>query len=134
MALGSVALEETPDRLGAYPRLSDDQLLALRGVGQELATSVGDVLFPEGDRACGFFVVLAGKVAMIQDGESEPQVIAVHGPRRFLGELSILVGQPAFYTAEVAESGSVLRVPVERLREQVEEDPAFADMVLHAFL
>jgi thioredoxin reductase (NADPH) len=136
MALGSVALEETPDRLGAYPRLGDDQLEALRVVGQEQATSPGDVLFREGESDYDFFVVLAGKVATMQDGEGEgePRVIAVHGPRRFLGELSILVGQPAFYSAVVAEPGSVLRVPVERLRERVGEDPAFADVVLHAFL
>ncbi len=78
--------------------------------------------------------MLAGKVAIIQGAEDAEQLIAVHGPRRFLGELSLLIGQPAFYTAKVVEPGSVLRVPVEHVRERVGEDPAFGDLVLRAFV
>ena len=134
MALSSASLEETPDQLGAYPRLSDDQLDALRSVGEEKPTSPGDVLFREGEQHDGFYVVLAGKVAMVQGAEDAEQLIAVHGPRRFLGELSVLVGQPAFYTAKAVEPGSVLRVPVERVRERVGDDPVFGDLVLRAFV
>ena len=134
MALNSVPLEETPDQLGAYPRLSDDQLGALAAVGEQQSVAPGDVLFKEGDEDYDFFVVLDGKVAMVQDGESGEQLIAVHGPRRFLGELGLLVGQPAFFTAKVVEPGDVLRVPIERLRERVGDDPAFGDLVLRAFL
>jgi thioredoxin reductase (NADPH) len=134
MALSSVPLEETPDQLGAYPRLSDDQLDALRVVGEEKPTSPGDVLFREGEQHDGFYVVLDGKVAMVQGAETAEQLIAVHGPRRFLGELSVLVGQPAFSTAKAIEPGSVLRVPVERVRERVGDDPVFGDLVLRAFV
>ena len=92
------------------------------------------MLFKEGDEDHDFLVVLDGKVAMVQDGENGEQLIAVHGPRRFLGELGMLVGQPAFFTAKVVERGAVLRVPIERLRELVGDDPAFGDLVLRAFL
>ena len=42
--------------------------------------------------------------------------MGIHGPRRFLGEISLLTGQAAFVTAVVVEAGEVLVVPVERLR------------------
>ena len=52
------------------------------------------MLFCEGDRDCGFFVVLDGKVAGCPgDSRGEPRLIAVHGPGRFLGDLSLLTGQ-----------------------------------------
>src|SRR4051794_37436744 len=102
MALGSVPLLETPDQQGAYPRLSDGQLDALRALGEQQPTDKGSILFREGEEDYDFYVVLDGKVAMVQDDE----VIAVHGAGRFLGELSVLLGQPAFFSAEVVEAGS----------------------------
>ena len=61
-------------------------------------------------------------------------MVAVHGPGRFLGELSLLTGQAALLTAVVHEPGQVLAVPVERLRELVSQDPALGDLVLRAYL
>ena len=60
--------------------------------------------------------------------------MGVHGPRRFLGEISLLTGQAAFVTAVVVEAGEVLVVPVERLRELVLEDTALGDVILRAYL
>jgi thioredoxin reductase (NADPH) len=52
--------------------------------------------------------VLDGKVA-IRDGDGPAaRLVAVHGAGRFLGELSLLTGQAAFFTAEVIEPGEVL--------------------------
>src|SRR5689334_17413649 len=70
--------EETPDQHGAYPRLGDDQLDALRTAGEELSTREGDVLFEEGQAPYDFFVMLDGKAAMLDSGEGGERVIAVH--------------------------------------------------------
>jgi thioredoxin reductase (NADPH) len=58
----------------------------------------------------------------------------VHGPRRFLGELNLLTGQTVFVTAVVAESGEVLVVPVDRLRQVVARKPGIGDLILRAYL
>ena len=127
--------EETPDLQGAFPRLSDAQIAALDAQGQRRSTQPGDVLFAEGDRDCDFFVVLAGKAASVEgNGTPEERVIAVHGPGRFLGELSLLTGEGAWYSAVALDAGEVLAVPVARLRELVARDPAFGDLVLRAYL
>jgi thioredoxin reductase (NADPH) len=123
-------VEETPDRDGAFPRLSDEQIARLSAYGERRATSEGEVLFHEGDPDYDFFVVLDGMVAIMDDAG----VIAVHGPGRFLGELSLLTGQAAFFTAVVREPGEVLVVPVSRLRELVGADPVLGDLVLRAYL
>jgi thioredoxin reductase (NADPH) len=127
-------LAETPDRHGAFPRLSNAQIEELARHGERRQTQRGEVLFREGDERYDFFVVLEGKVAVVDPDGGEESVIAVHGPRRFLGELSLLTGQAAFFTAVVAEPGEVLVVPVERLREMVAQNPALGDLILRAYL
>ena len=126
---------ETPDLQGAYPRLSDEQIAALDAQGRRRPTRPGDVLFAEGDRECDFFVVLAGRVASVEGrGTPEERVIAVHGRGRFLGELSLLTGEGAWYSAVALDAGEVLAVPVIRLRELVARDPVLGDLVLRACL
>jgi thioredoxin reductase (NADPH) len=127
--------EETPDLHGAYPRLSDAQIASLAVQGRHRATRPGDVLFAEGDRECDFFVILAGKVASVEaKGTPEERVIAVHGRGRFLGELSLLTGEGAWYSAVALDAGKVLAVPAGLVRELVARDPAFGDLILRAYL
>jgi len=128
-------LAETPDTYGAYPRLSDAQIEALAALGPRLGVQPDQVLFREGERNCDFFVVLAGTVAVVEGrGTPEEHVISVHGHGRFLGELSLLTGEGSFYAAVAADTGEVLAVPVDRLRELVAHDPALGDLILRAYL
>src|ERR1700722_17054780 len=93
-------LEETPDTIGAYPRLSEQQIGMLDALGERRSSQPGEVLVHDGDKWADFFVVLTGQVAIVEAyGCAEEQLIAVHGPGRFLGELSLLTGQAALYSA-----------------------------------
>jgi thioredoxin reductase (NADPH) len=128
-------LVETADRSGAFPRLDDGQLAALEAIGERRRVQRGDVLFREGDTRYDFFVILSGKVAIVEGHDSgRERTIGVHGERRFLGELNLLTGQAAFLTAVVMEDGEVLAVPPERLRELVTHDTNLGDLILRAFL
>ena len=127
-------LAETPDLYGAFPRLSEAEIEALAAYGQRRRTQPGEVLYREGDSRCDFFVILAGKVAIVTGYGGDEHVISVHGPGRFLGELSLLTGQTVFVTAVVREPGEVLVVPVERLRHLVTRDPLLGDLILRAYL
>ncbi len=127
--------EETPDLYGAFPDLGEGQIAMLFERGECRMTRVGEVLYREGDMHYDFVVILEGKVAVSEGSERPGQhVVGVHGPRRFLGEISLLTGQAAFVTAVVVEPGEVLVVPVERLRELVLEDTALGDVILRAYL
>ena len=125
-------ISETPDRQGAYPRLSDEQLAMLASRGSTRPTSEGEILFREGDPSCDFFVILDGLVAIVEGDDDE--VISVHGRHRFLGELNVLTGQPVFVTAVVQAPGEVLVVPADRLKDIVTGDPALGDIILRAYL
>jgi thioredoxin reductase (NADPH) len=127
-------VEETPDRQGAYPRLTPEQIEALAPYGAARRTAAGEVLLRATETADEFLVILAGRVAVVDDGEPSQRLIAVHGPGRFLGELGLLIGQALFFTAIAQDSGEVLAIPVDRLRSLVTQDSGLGDLILRAYL
>jgi hypothetical protein len=63
---------EAPDHDSAFPRLSEDQLARLERFGARRRTQPEEALFLEGDRMYDFYVVLDGKVAVL-DGYRHPR-------------------------------------------------------------
>ncbi|MGW0640168.1 FAD-dependent oxidoreductase [Nocardia salmonicida] len=122
---------ETPDDVGAYPRLSDAQVATLAVGGTRRAVRAGERLVRAGAPSDEFFVIVSGTVAIVDDAG---RVLRVHGPGRFLGELGLLEGQVAFYNARMIEDGEVLVVPVRRIRTLVEHDPMLSDLILRTYL
>jgi CRP-like cAMP-binding protein len=66
-------------------------------------------------------------------GENE-QLIARHGPGRFLGELNLLTGLRVFVSARVAEPGEVIVIPAAGLRHVIANQPSLSDVILAAFI
>lgn len=129
------AVRETPDRYGAFPRLTSEQFEDLTAHGERRRTAEGEVLYREGEPFREFLAILSGTVEILHDlGGPDERTVAVHGPGRFLGELGLLEGQTAFNTAVVREAGEVLAVPVERQRALVGRDPVLGDLILRAYL
>lgn len=129
-------LPETPDTTGAYPRLNDEQILLLSQHGERKTLAEGTTLFCAGDRDCGVFVVLDGKVRVVQEEGpgGEARVIAVHGRGRFVGDLSMLTGQAVYVTAVAQTDVEVLEVLYDGLKEAVTQDQALGDLILRAFV
>jgi thioredoxin reductase (NADPH) len=128
-------IEETPDLQGAYPRLNDAQLTTLAEAGRRRAVEPEEILFREGERDCDFFVILAGKVAVVEGrGTPEERFIGAHGRGRFLGELGLLTDEGSYYTAIAVEAGEVLAMPVARLKEIIARDSALGDLIVRAYL
>ncbi|MFB8003850.1 FAD-dependent oxidoreductase [Nocardia sp. NPDC056000] len=126
---------ETPDDVGAFPRLSQAQVATLAAGGTRRAMTAGAILIRAGAPSDEFFVILSGTVSILDDADgAEHRVLRIHGPGRFLGELGLLEGQVAFYTARMAEDGEVLAVPIDRIRALVEHDPMLSDLILRAYL
>ncbi|MHC2999356.1 cyclic nucleotide-binding protein [Microbacterium sp. HJ5] len=129
-------LPETPDTSGAYPRLSAEQIMLLRPYGDVKRLAEGAMLFCAGDRDCGLFVVLDGKVRVVPEDDpgGPPRVIAVHGRGRFVGDLSMLTGQAAYVTAVAQTDVEVLEIAYDRVKEAVTPNQALGDLILRAFI
>jgi thioredoxin reductase (NADPH) len=126
---------ETPDVGGMFPRLGEDQFAELSEHGRRRQMEPGDVLIREGQRDRDFLVILSGKVAVYEGyGTPEQQLVRLHGPGRFLDEIGLLIGQPAFVSSVAYEPGEVLAVPLPALREVVAADPKLGDLILRALV
>jgi thioredoxin reductase (NADPH) len=64
----------------------------------------------------------------------ENHVIAVHGPRRFLGELNLLTGGRVYLSAVVRDPGEVIQVPIADLRRLVADDEELSNLILRAYM
>jgi thioredoxin reductase (NADPH) len=126
---------ETPDPDDAHPRLTPQQIAALERLGERRRVQAGEVLYRAGDRDHPFFVVLDGLVAGVDRfGEHDERIVFVHGRGRFLGELGLLTGEPAYLTAVVCAPGEVLAVSIERVRGVCTDDAGLGDLLLRSFL
>jgi thioredoxin reductase (NADPH) len=118
----------------AFPTLTDDQIDFLMRYGEVREIQPGQVLFAEGDRSYDFNVILAGEAEIVENFGGEARRIAVHGARRFLGEMNMLTGQSVYLSAVMRDGGEVLAIPPEKLKEIVTEEPTLSDTILKAFL
>jgi len=126
---------ETPDLYGGFPRLEPARIEMLATRGRRRPTRRGEVLIREGEPDPAFYVVLRGMVEVVEGYQTpEQRVVRVHGPGRFLGELGLLNRQASFFTSVVAVAGEVLEVPIEQIRALVNQDVAFGDEILRAYL
>jgi thioredoxin reductase (NADPH) len=115
--------------------LSEEQVTTLSELGRRRRVEANETLIRAGDLTWDFYVVLAGKAAVVESrGTPYERLVSLHGPRRFVGELGLLTGEAAFYGAVAVEAGEVLAVPGSQLRTLVASDPDFGDLILRAFL
>ncbi|HXB49252.1 MAG TPA: FAD-dependent oxidoreductase [Streptosporangiaceae bacterium] len=115
-------------------RLSERQIAQLRKHGETRPTAAGEELVREGDRGYDFFVILSGRVRIVDHQAGVERELAVGGPGEFVAELNLLTGERLFTTVVVAEPGSVLVVPLDRLQALIGRDQALGTLILQTAL
>ncbi len=127
--------EDSFDRDAAFPRLGDDLIEVLDAAGRRRPLTEGELLFQTGDQVSEFFVVLSGRVAIVDGyGRPDERVLGVHGEARFVGELSLMTGEPVYNTAVVRESGEAIVLELDVLRRVIGANQQLGDLVLSAFI
>ncbi len=104
-------MAEVVDHLRAVPLfqgLSDRALESVAALAAERSFDAGDAVTKEGDAGDAFYVVTAGHLDVTQGGRHLTDL----GPGDFLGEISLIDGQPR--TATVTAVGPVDLVCIRR--------------------
>jgi thioredoxin reductase (NADPH) len=122
------------ERRPAEAELTDEQLGLLTEIGSRRHVQVGDALYRFGQEDYEFFAIVDAEVEIVGGTYDEEINLAVHGPRRFLGELSLLTDETSRVMARVSKPGEIVAVPRAELRAYMARDPEFADIVLAAFI
>lgn len=104
-------------------QLEDVELLAIAGESANLTWSAGSQVIASGTAADGLYVVLSGRVQVLEPGGAE---VSVLGPGEYVGEFSLLLGNPRRHDVVAVEDSELMVVPKERIDRLLEEQPDFA--------
>jgi thioredoxin reductase (NADPH) len=117
-----------------FPTLDAAQLERLREVGHERAVHAGEILFEQGDAATRFFVVIEGSIEVVHPDAAGEQLITVHEPGGFTGEINILAGTHSLVRGRARTAGRVLEMDRAALRTLVASDADLSEVVMRAFI
>ncbi len=84
----------------------------------------GTVIFREGDFGDALYVVESGQVAVVSQPMRE--TIAILGPGNFVGEISLLLGQPRTASLEVTIDGQLWALSKNDFDDLISTRPAIA--------
>jgi thioredoxin reductase (NADPH) len=114
----------------AWPQFTDESRALLDSVGFVTTFDVGDVLWEAGD-AYDLHHVLTGEVGLVDRRDGRVAFVVEAGD--FVGELGMLMGQPAFLAGVAITGGAVLRVRLSDLRRLLATTTELSNVVLSAF-
>ena len=98
-------------RVAPFDRLPEPERAALSGEILAAHVETGEVVFGEGEKLPGLFVIEHGTVDVLS---SDDDVVSQRGPGEIMGERGLLRGGKAMLTARVREEARLLLIPADR--------------------
>ncbi|TFG82921.1 MAG: cyclic nucleotide-binding domain-containing protein [Spirochaetales bacterium] len=96
-------------RVYFFKNLDDEEIRLVLSVCHEARYAPGEVLFPEGAVADRFYIVIEGRVEVWKNfNDPKPDLLGVHGPGHFFGEMALVDDLPRSATAVSREDTLVL--------------------------
>jgi len=121
-------------RTQAFPVLTAAHIDRIRPSGRSRDVQRGEILFEPNDTNVPFFVLLSGRMEIVQPGLDGERSIATHGPGEFTGEITMISGQLCLVRGRVTEPGQFLEVDGDALRSLVAKDAELSEILLRAFI
>jgi thioredoxin reductase (NADPH) len=120
----------------AFPTLDDECLADLAECPHTARKTFSDgaPLFRAGERGSMFFVVISGRVEIVDESGNEPKTVVFHERGQFAGDVSQITGRPAVVSAYARGKTEVYEVSQESLREIINVHPDLGDLIFQAFI
>lgn len=96
-------------QMHTFEGISDDDLLKLLPAAKEIVAAADDILFNEGDPPSGLYVLLEGRLEISKMIGGRSVVLEQYQPGVFVGEISILTGQPHMATGRAMTASRYLK-------------------------
>src|SRR5271163_418764 len=118
-----------------FPVLEPEEIERLARFGERKSYLAGQRMAATGEIAPGAFLILGGRVDVMQRGtEGHPELIVTHGPGSFMGELAQLSDRPALVDADATETVEALVIPPRRLRDLLVEEAEIGERIMRALI
>jgi thioredoxin reductase (NADPH) len=121
-------------RTQAFPALNAAQINRVRSGSKLRQVEKGEILFDVGDTNVPFFVLLSGRMEIVQSDLHGEQFVARHGPGEFTGEMTMMSGRRSLVRGRVTESGEFLELTGDGLRALVARDAELSEVFMRAFI
>ncbi len=119
----------------AFPNLDDRQLGMLEPLGTRRKVRKGEIIINAGDREFPMVLVISGDLEVYEPRDETEQMLAMAGPRSFIGEVSMLTGTSSLASIRgLAEESEVLLIPAAELRKALAELPGVGEPLVQAFM
>ncbi len=118
----------------AFPVLTEAQIRRIRLLGHVRNVERGEIVFNINDPEIPFFVLLSGKMDIVQPGLEGERTIASHGPGEFTGEMTMISGQRGLVCGRVTEGGEFIELNGDTLRSLVAKDAELSEILMRAFI
>ena len=116
-----------------FPKLADAQIERIASVGRKRQVAKGEMLINQGDVA-PFFLVISGRLDIIQPTAQGELPIVQHKPGEFTGELNMLTGRRSLVCARMGEAGEVIELNPEEMQAIVQTDVGISQVLMTAFI
>lgn len=91
-------------------------------------------MFKPGDTAVPFFVLLSGRMEILQPALDGERIIARAEPGEFTGEMTMISGHRCLVIGRVTDNGEFLEISSENLRVLVAKDAELGEILMRAFI
>ncbi|MDZ4801685.1 MAG: FAD-dependent oxidoreductase [Bryobacteraceae bacterium] len=122
-------------RTQAFPALTEQQIARVGDIGRPRTAQLGDILFAPGDTSVPFFLLLSGRIEIVQPDVKGERTVAIHDRRgEFTGEISMISGQRCLVLGRVTEPSEVVEINDTDFRALVARDAELSEILLRAFI
>jgi CRP-like cAMP-binding protein len=122
---------EVLSRLPLFSQVAPDLLVGLSSAVQQVRLGRGDMLFHQGQRCTGFFVVLRGQMKLaITSAEGQEKVLEIIGPGESFAEAAVFAGRAYPVTSTALVATDLLAIPGQPVFELIDGDPLLARRML----
>jgi thioredoxin reductase (NADPH) len=118
----------------AFPVLTPEQINRIRPSSKVRSVKAGDILFEPGDADVPFFVLLSGRMEIVQPDRHGERSIVEHAAGGFTGEMTTISGRLCLVRGRVTEDGEFLQMSNHDLRTLVARDAELSDIFMRAFI
>src|SRR6202166_5265419 len=121
-------------RTQAFPVLTASQIDRVLPMGKVRQVQTGEILFQPGDTNVPFFVLLSGRMEIVQPDLTGERPIATHGRGEFTGEMTMISGHRCLVLGRTTEPGEFLELTGNGLRSLIARDAELSEIFMRAFI
>lgn len=111
----------------AFSGLPESQLIEIRQITIDKHCRKGEVIFSEGDKANGFYVVVEGQVKIFKlSPDGKEQILHIFGPGEPVGEVPVFAGQNFPANAQAISDNHLLYFPRSVFLELISRNPSLS--------